>query len=309
MYRNDGGVADDRRFPRLALGNTAIFRGDSVIKTEGQKATSAGVGVRVDNVTKIYGTRDEPITAVDSCSLDVKPGEFVSIVGPSGCGKSTLALMVAGLIPVSSGTITIGKRVVEAPYTNLGIVFQEPVLLDWRTVLRNVLLQTDLRNLDSKRYVPRARQLLDMVNLRGFEDRYPYELSGGMRQRVSIVRALLLDPPLLLMDEPFGALDALTRDQLNLDLQAIWLNSRKAVMFVTHSISEAVFMADRVVVMSQRPGRVIETLDIDLPRPRPLSVRETPEFGVYVQEIRKVFFSLGILRNDLGGSAKVDPAS
>ncbi len=276
-------------------------------KTEGESKPHGEIGVRIDNVSKIYGSKREPIKAVDSCSLEIDPGEFVSVVGPSGCGKSTLALMVAGLIPTSTGTITIGGKVVDKTYTNLGIVFQEPVLLDWRTVLRNVLLQADLQNLDARRYIGRARQLLEMVNLQDFEHRYPYELSGGMRQRVSIVRALLFDPPLLLMDEPFGALDALTRDQLNLDLQAIWLNSRKAVLFVTHSISEAVFMADKVVVMSQRPGRVVQTLRIELPRPRPLSIRETPEFGVYVREIRKLFFSLGILRNEPGLSTKVDP--
>jgi NitT/TauT family transport system ATP-binding protein len=230
----------------------------------------------------------------------MRPGEFVSVVGPSGCGKSTLLLMVAGLIPSSGGTITIGNSTVTKPYTDLGIVFQEPVLLDWRKVLGNVLLQVELRRgLDKKKYRARAFELLDLVGLSGFENRYPFELSGGMRQRVSICRALLHDPPLLLMDEPFGALDALTRDQLNLDLQQIWMGSGKTVMFVTHSISEAVFLSDRVAVFSARPGRVVEVLDIDLPRPRHLSIRETPEFGQYAGEIRRVFASLGVLREDL----------
>src|SRR5262245_54396279 len=194
----------------------------------------------------------------------MRPGEFVSVVGPSGCGKSTLLLMVAGLIRITSGTITIGDIQVTKPYTDLGIVFQEPVLLDWRKVLGNVLIQAEIRKgMDKKRLRARAQELLDLVGLNGFEDRYPFELSGGMRQRVSICRALLHDPPLLLMDEPFGALDALTRDQLNLDLQSIWLGSEKTVMFVTHSISEAVFLSDRVAVFSPRPGRVVEMLDID----------------------------------------------
>ena len=208
-------------------------------------------------------------------------------------------LMVAGLISSSSGSIEIGSSGVRGPYTDLGIVFQEPVLLDWRKVLGNVLLQVELRKgYDKRKYRARALELLDLVGLKGFEDRYPFELSGGMRQRVSICRALLHDPPLLLMDEPFGALDALSRDQLNLDLQSLWLQSKKTVMFVTHSISEAVFLGDRVVVFSGRPGRVVEVLDIDLPRPRHLSVRETPEFGRYAGEIRRVFSSLGVLREE-----------
>jgi NitT/TauT family transport system ATP-binding protein len=257
------------------------------------------VGVKVDRVKKLYETRGEPILALDECTLDLAPGEFVSIVGPSGCGKSTLLLMVAGLIGASAGSIRIGETEVKRPYTDLGVVFQEPVLLDWRKVLANVLLQVDLRRgYDRKDYTARARELLALVGLEGFENRYPYELSGGMRQRVAICRALLHDPPLLLMDEPFGALDALTRDQLNLDLQSIWLQSQKTVLFVTHSISEAVFLSDRVVVFSARPGRVVEVLDVDLPRPRRLSVRETPEFGRYANEIRRVFSSLGILREE-----------
>jgi NitT/TauT family transport system ATP-binding protein len=205
--------------------------------------------------------------------------------------------MTAGLVPMTSGTITIGGTQVRGPYTDLGIVFQDPVLLDWRSVIDNVLLQIEIRGMDKARYRARALELLELVGLSGFENRNPYELSGGMRQRVSIVRALVHDPPLLLMDEPFGALDALARDQLNLDLQNIWLGSNKTVFFVTHSISESVFLSDRVVVMSPRPGKIVEILDIDLPRPRHLSIRETPEFGAYSKEIRRIFTSLGILRD------------
>jgi NitT/TauT family transport system ATP-binding protein len=254
--------------------------------------------VRLVDVSKSYQTRDTPVQAVASFSLDCKPGEFVSLLGPSGCGKSTVLLMVAGLIPRTSGSITIGGVEVTKPQTELGFVFQDATLLDWRKVMGNVLLQAEIRGYGKDAYRGRAQALLDLVGLTGFEDRYPFELSGGMRQRVSICRALLHDPPLLLMDEPFGALDALTRDQLNLDLQQIWMTSHKTVLFVTHSISEAVFMSDRVVVMSPRPGRIEEILEIDLPRPRHLSVRETPEFGRYTSEIRRVFTSLGILRDE-----------
>jgi NitT/TauT family transport system ATP-binding protein len=266
------------------------------------------VGVTIEGVSKVYETRGEPIVALDHCSLDMRPSEFVSVVGPSGCGKSTLLLMVAGLLPATAGTITIGETQVRKPYTDLGIVFQEPVLLDWRKVMGNVLLQVELRRgLSKKAYSGRAKELLELVGLSGFESRYPFELSGGMRQRVAICRALLHDPPLLLMDEPFGALDALTRDQLNLDLQNIWLQSRKTVMFVTHSITEAVFLSDRVAVFSARPGRVVEMLDIDLPRPRHLSIRETPEFGRYAGEIRRIFATLGILRDDVATPPAASP--
>jgi NitT/TauT family transport system ATP-binding protein len=283
-------------------------RGEGVPASAAETSAGRQVGVQIDGVCKVYETRGEPIVALEDCSLELGPGEFVSVVGPSGCGKSTLMLMVAGLIRASQGSITIGTTVVREPYTDLGIVFQEPVLLDWRKVMGNVLLQVELRKgLDKKDYIGRARELLDLVGLSDFESRYPYELSGGMRQRVSICRALLHDPPLLLMDEPFGALDALTRDQLNLDLQNIWLGSGKTVMFVTHSISEAVFMSDRVVVFSGRPGRVVETLEIDLPRPRHLSIRETPEFGRYAGEIRRVFASLGILRDEAMAPAASSP--
>jgi NitT/TauT family transport system ATP-binding protein len=260
-------------------------------------AQHRATGVQIDRVSKVYETSGEPIRALEECSLDVKPGEFLSLLGPSGCGKSTLMLMTAGLLPITSGTITIGGTEITKPYTDLGIVFQEPVLLEWRKVLSNVLLQVEVRKgLNKKDYRARALELLDLVGLKGFENRYPFELSGGMRQRVSISRALLHDPPLLLMDEPFGALDALTRDQLNLDLQSIWLASQKTVIFVTHSISEAVFLSDRVAVFSGRPGRVVEVLDIDLPRPRELAVRETEEFGRYASEIRRVFLDLGVLQ-------------
>jgi NitT/TauT family transport system ATP-binding protein len=262
-----------------------------------QDKAASEVGLVVEKVSKQYPAHAEPITALADCDLEIRPGEFVSLLGPSGCGKSTLMLMIAGLIPVSAGSIRISDEPVTRPCTAVGIVFQEPVLLDWRNAIENILLQVEVRRcLDKDAYRDRARELLDLVGLQGADEQYPHELSGGMRQRVSICRALVHDPPLLLMDEPFGALDALTRDQLNLDLQSIWMNTRKTVAFVTHSITEAVFLSDRVAVFSPRPGRVVEVLDIDLPRPRDLAMRETPEFGRYAAEIRRVFASLGVLR-------------
>jgi len=251
--------------------------------------------VRTAAVDKVYSSRGRDLKAVDGVSLDVMAGEFVSVVGPSGCGKSTLMMMVAGLIPVSGGEVVIRGQRVSKPYTDVGIIFQRDALLEWRTVLDNVLLQIDVRRLKRSRYADAARDLLARVGLGGFESYYPWELSGGMRQRVSLCRALIHDPALLLMDEPFGALDALTREQMNLDLQRIWLENRKTMLFITHSIWEAAFLADRVVVMSPRPGRIATTISIDLPRPRRLSIRESAEFGRYVAQIREQFQAFGLL--------------
>lgn len=255
--------------------------------------------VSIQGVSKTYPTRDGHLAAIEDISLNLGRGDFVSVLGPSGCGKTTLMLMVAGLISHTTGTISIDDKQIDTPYTDLGIVFQDAVLLEWRKVIDNLTLQAEIRNLDQSASRARGMALLSMVGLRGFEHRYPWELSGGMRQRVSICRALLHDPPLLLMDEPFGAIDALTRDQLNLDLQDIWLASRKTVMFITHSIPEAVFLADRVIVMSPRPGQIAADIEIKLPRPRNFAVRETPEFGRYTRQLRRLFEDWGVLR-DLG---------
>jgi NitT/TauT family transport system ATP-binding protein len=254
--------------------------------------------VTVDRVSKYYRTRDGDIHALAEVSFELGEGEFLSIVGPSGCGKSTLLMLISGLIPRTAGEIRIDGQLVTRPYTDLGIVFQRDVLLNWRTVLDNILLQVEMRRLSRKRYEGRARELLTLVGLAGFEKKYPNELSGGMRQRAAICRALVHDAPLLLMDEPFGALDALTRDQMNLDLLKIWHQSQKTVLFITHSIPEAVFLADRVMVMSPRPGRIVELMEIALPRPRHLSVRETPEFAGYTRRIREIFQAEGLLVED-----------
>jgi NitT/TauT family transport system ATP-binding protein len=263
-------------------------------------ADAARPYVELSGVSKTYrrgrGAQARETQALEAIDLVVNEGEFLAIVGPSGCGKSTLLRMVAGLHLATSGELRVAGRIVDQPQTGLGVVFQSPVLLDWRTALDNVLVQIELRGLDPDAYRDRALRLLDQVGLRDFADRFPYELSGGMRQRVAIVRALIHDAPLLLMDEPFGALDALTREQMRLDLEALWLATRKTVIFITHSIDEAVLLADRVVVMSPRPGRVEEILDLRLSRPRGLDARRTREFAEATERITNIFLARGVLR-------------
>ncbi len=253
--------------------------------------------IRLQNVAKVYETKGGAVEACAEVNLDIAQSEFVAIVGPSGCGKTTILKMVAGLIPYSAGTITVGGKRVDRPQTELGIVFQDSTMLDWRDVLSNVMLQVDIRKMDRAKYEPIAMQLLKATGLTGFEHKKPYELSGGMRQRVSICRALVHDPPLLLMDEPFGALDALTREQISMDIQRIWMEKRKTALLITHSIPEAVLLADRVVVMSPRPGRIVEILDIDLPRPRRLD-KLPPAFNDYAGRIRDIFKARGVLAMD-----------
>jgi NitT/TauT family transport system ATP-binding protein len=260
-------------------------------------ATAARPLVEFDHVEKVYRSKRGDVAALEDINTHIGQAEFLSVLGPSGCGKSTLLRCLAGLDQPSGGRIMVGGKDVDGPPDALGVVFQRDILLDWRTVIMNVLLPVEARRLPVAQWRPRAMELLDLLGLRGFENRYPYELSGGMRQRVSIVRALLLNPNLLLMDEPFGALDAMTRDELNLELQRVWIEDAKTVFFVTHSIAEAVFLGDRVIVMSPSPGRILSTIDIDLARPRDLSIRESPEFGAYTSQIRALFQEMGMLRS------------
>ena len=267
-------------------------------------AQRKGSTILIDHVCQTFKMKDRDVVALDRASFEVQAGEFVSLLGPSGCGKSTLLLACAGLGPYDSGRIAINGATVVGPQTEIGIVFQDAFLLEWRTVLQNVMLQAELRRLDLDLYRSRALQLLERVGLGQFAKAMPHELSGGMRQRAAICRALLHDPALLFMDEPFGALDALTRDDLNLELQDIWIKSPKTVLFVTHSIAEAVLLSDRIVVMSARPGRIVEILPIDLPRPRDLALRETPEFARYTRHIRSLFASLGVIRGDATSSSE-----
>jgi len=253
--------------------------------------------IRFQNLNKTYQTKSGSVQAVVDVGLDIKKSEFVAVVGPSGCGKTTLLKMLAGLVPYTSGSITIDGQRVEKPQTDVGIVFQDSIMLDWRDVLSNVMLQIDIRKLDRAQYQPVALELLEKTGLAGFEKKKPYELSGGMRQRVSICRALVHDPPLLLLDEPFGALDALTREQISMDIQHLWMEKRKTALHITHSIPEAVLLADRVVVMSPRPGRIVEIMDIDLPRPRRLD-KLPSKFNDYAGHIRDIFKSKGVLAMD-----------
>jgi NitT/TauT family transport system ATP-binding protein len=247
-------------------------------------------------LNKVYESAREPVYALKDIDLDIDEGAFVSVLGPSGCGKSTLLKCIAGLEPISSGALSLKGEAVRGPPAEMGVVFQRDLLLDWRTILDNVLVAAELRGFPRARYRERALQLLRSFGLGEFVDRYPWELSGGMRQRVAICRAMLTEPRLLLMDEPFGALDAMTRDELNFELQRTWLASGKTVVFITHSIAEAVYLGDRVIVMSRNPGRVAEDIRVDLERPRGLAVRETPRFGDYVAHIRETFAGLGVLK-------------
>ncbi|MFO1158191.1 MAG: ABC transporter ATP-binding protein [Reyranellaceae bacterium] len=241
--------------------------------------------IGLDGIEMTYATASGPVEALASISLTVGAGEFVSLVGPSGCGKSTLLRIVAGLRPASMGSVMVAGRPVRDPVPDVGMVFQAPNLLRWRTIMQNVLLPAELAGKDVRALRTRARDLLAMAGLSGFGNKLPRELSGGMQQRAALCRALLLDPPLLLMDEPFGALDAMTRDDMGLELLRIWGESdlakeaRKTVLFVTHSIAEAVFLSDRVVVMTPRPGRIAADVEIDLPRPRTVELRASEAFG------------------------------
>ena len=237
--------------------------------------------------------RREGVLALEGASFTVREGEFLALVGPSGCGKSTILKLVAGLMPPTEGVVRVNGAAVRGPQPDLGIVFQTPVLMEWRRVLDNILLPIEvLEEVNDDDYRKRAQELVSLVGLDGFEDRYPFELSGGMQQRVSICRALIHDPPGLIMDEPFSALDEMTRDAMNVELQRIWLERRKTILYITHSIAESVFLADRVAVMSARPGRILDIIDIPFPRPRSLRVRALPEFVEKVESIREL---LGLL--------------
>ena len=239
--------------------------------------------LRINGVRKIY--RD--LEAIRNVSLDVAENEFVSVLGPSGCGKSTLLMMAAGLIDPSEGTITINGSPVTGPRPEVGVVFQQPVLLPWRTVLDNVLFPIELLKRPRAQFEQRALSLLSMAKIDDFVNHLPRQLSGGMRQRASICRALIHDPSILLMDEPFSALDAITRDEMGVELLRIWQANRKTVIFVTHSIREAAFLSDRVLVMCRRPATIIENLKIALPRPREIAMMESEPFNQYVRELRK----------------------
>ncbi|WP_051631114.1 ABC transporter ATP-binding protein [Afifella pfennigii] len=261
-------------------------------------ADPKGAAVRLQDVSKIYQSRQgEDIVALERISLDIAPGSFVCCVGPSGCGKSTLLSLLAGLIAPTTGRTVIDGAEVKSAHPKVGVVFQSDLLLYWRTVLDNILLPVEIKKLRRADYEKHALELLEQVGLAGFEEKYPSELSGGMRQRVAICRALIQEPGLLLMDEPFGALDALTREQMIHDVQRMWMRVGNTVLFITHDIDEAVFLADRLLVMSPRPGRIDLDLTIDMPRPRQQSdIHENPNFARYVRQVREIFEAKGILK-------------
>ncbi len=267
--------------------------GTGVVGTARRAAQSH---VEVAALSKIFKSPQGDVEALHDLGLSIAEGEFVSVLGPSGCGKSTLLRLIGGLDTPTSGSVRINGEISRGVPKGLGFVFQRDVLFDWRTILANILLPIEFANRPVKAHEARARELLITFGLQGFENRHPWELSGGMRQRAAICRALMSDPQLLLMDEPFGALDALTRDELNVELQRIWQTSHKTVIFVTHSIAEAVFLSDRVVVMAGRPGRIVDCLDIDFPRPRRLDVRDEREFGHYSRHLRGVLERHGAFR-------------
>jgi NitT/TauT family transport system ATP-binding protein len=263
-------------------------------------AAGRGAAIVVEGVEKQYRTRAGTVQALAPVSLKVEPGRFAAIVGPSGCGKSTLLKMVLGLEAITAGTIRVGDRVVNRPSPDVAMMFQGPALLPWRSVRDNVLLPVDLLRRRRSAHTAKVDELLDMVGLTEFAGAYPSELSGGMQQRAAICRTLVIDPPIILLDEPFGALDHLTREQLNDELLRIWSETGKTILLVTHDIDEAVYLSDTVHVMSARPGRITAELTIDLPRPRTYATRGLPQFEQHAIEIRRI---LGI------GSAEPTPAT
>jgi NitT/TauT family transport system ATP-binding protein len=257
----------------------------------------------VDHVSRNYRQGASQVHALEDVNLVIESGEFVSVVGPSGCGKSTLLRIVAGLDQATSGTVHFGDSPVRGPSMRTGVVFQEPTLLPWRNAMKNVTLPLEIQSkgrFNRKAAESRSQELLELVGLKGFESAHPYELSGGMQQRVALARALTTDPPLLLMDEPFGALDALTREQMNLELLRIWSTAPKTVLFITHSVPEAVLLSDRVVVMSARPGRIAADVRIDLPRPRTLAQLDSPKGSDALREVRE---ALDVSYNEKGVAA------
>ena len=258
-----------------------------------------GVRLEIDHVNKVFGEdTDKAFEALRPATIDIQPGEFVSVVGPSGCGKSTLMLIVAGLLKATNGVVRVGGKVLSGPMTDVGIVFQDHLLLDFRTAVDNVLLQGVIRKLPMGPVRERTDELFERLGLTPAAKRYPHQLSGGMRQRVSLARALVLRPPVLLMDEPFGALDALTRLQVRYDLEKLWMADRPTVLFITHSVEEAVGLSDRVIVMSPSPGEVVEELRIDIPRPRPLALGDDRALAGYSKRIYDHFERLGVIHSD-----------
>ena len=255
----------------------------------GKAAAEQTSAVGIDEVAVRFRSKKRDVTALREVSLDVPMGQFVAIVGPSGCGKSTLLKLVAGLLKPSTGTVRLRGEQVAGPRADIGYVFQRAALLEWRSARKNILLQAEMRKMPAEQARRRTAELMEMTGLTGFEDALPHELSGGMQQRVALCRALLHEPPVLLMDEPFGALDALTREQLNIEMNRIWRETGTTVLLVTHSVAEAAYLANRVVVMTDRPGTIAEVIDVDLPAERDYAeTMAQPEFARVTGRIRKL---------------------
>ncbi len=249
--------------------------------------TEAGKAIEVRQLTKVYPSKDAPIVALEDATFDVHEQEFVSLVGHSGCGKTTIMKIIAGLLDKTAGEVLVNGAPVTGPKASTGIVFQTPVLFQWRTVMDNVMLPVEILGLSKAEYYPKALEMLELTGLSEFREKFPRELSGGMQQRVSISRALVHEPSLLLLDEPFGALDAMTRGEMNMELQRIWSEKKKTSLLITHSIPEAVFLADRVMVMTPRPGHITDIIEIGLPRPRTPEMRLSAEFTECVRQVGK----------------------
>jgi len=278
---------------------------DATADPAAQRASPAPDVIAVRHLSLRYGPRATGVVALRDIDFRVPDGAFVAVVGPSGCGKSTLLKILAGLLPPTEGSADLRGQPITGPRRDIGVVFQAPVLFPWRTVVGNAMLPADVQRLDRKAMHRRALELLQLVGLGGFEQRYPRELSGGMQQRVGIVRALLHDPAILLMDEPFGALDAMTRESLNVELQRIWMQRRITVLFITHSTAEAVFLADRVIVLTARPGAISDQFEVDLPRPRTLDVMTTERFGDYVRRVRAALTTTSADPADPAGDSRL----
>src|SRR5882757_497256 len=274
---------------------TEIEQPGAHLRLVSDRAADTGAGITLSGVSKTYRSRDGDVPSLRPLDFHINDGEFFVVVGPSGCGKSTLLKMISGLLPPSTGEILVEGEQVTKPHGNVGIVFQNALLLPWRNVLSNVMLPIDMKRLPRDTYLARAKALLKLVGLEGFEKKLPWQLSGGMQQRASICRALVHDPKIMLMDEPFGALDAMTRERMNVELMRIQRETGKTVLLITHSIPEAVFLADRVLVMTERPGAIAAIYDVPLPRPRSLDAMADPAFTELVQRIRKHFFTQGTL--------------
>ncbi|MCA9859765.1 MAG: ABC transporter ATP-binding protein [Thermomicrobiales bacterium] len=258
----------------------------AVSRSESPASSQTSGTVLVEHATKYYKTNTGSVHALEDINLDIKKGEFIAIVGPSGCGKSTLLWAISGLHDLTSGRVVLDGQTVDGPRPEIGMIFQEANLLPWRNLQQNIEFPFEIKKVDSKPFQPRIQELLAEVGLSGFETKFPRELSGGMQQRASIVRCLSFDPEIILMDEPFGALDAFTRDEMNLLIQKLWMETGKTIIFVTHNVAEAILLADRVVVLSPRPGRIAHIFDIDLPRPRTIEETYSPPFIEKIFEIK-----------------------